>query len=66
MSAAEIIEQIKALPAEEQSEVAEFVRELAAAKPQSHEVRYISVEEAKVIGDRIFENNAELFRKLAQ
>jgi hypothetical protein len=65
MSAIEVIEQIKALPADEQAEVAKFVRELHM-DTDAPQVRYMSAEKARVLSERIFEENAELFRKLAQ
>lgn len=64
MSAAQIIEQIKALPVNEQVKVREFVQELASTG--AHPVSYIDREEAREIAGRIFEENAELFRKLAE
>jgi RNase H-fold protein (predicted Holliday junction resolvase) len=65
MSAAEIIEQIKELSAEDKAKVAEFLRDLAANRDGS-EIKYVDPEKASVIADRVFEENADLFRKLAQ
>lgn len=66
MSAAEIIEQIKVLPAEEQAKVAVFVRNLTSENGDESKVRYVDPEKVRVIADRIFEENALLFRKLAE
>jgi hypothetical protein len=66
MSAAEIIEQIKTLPDNELSEVAEFVRSLTAENGDAAKTRYVDPEKARVIASRVFEENAELFRKLAE
>ena len=66
MSAAEIIEQIKALPAEEQAKIAEFVRELQSASGKEPNIRYVDRDNARGIANRVFEENAELFRKLAK
>jgi hypothetical protein len=65
MSAAEIIEQIKALPREERAEVVEFVREMehvtGADGPQyADEVAF------NAASDRVFEKHDKLFRKLAE
>lgn len=68
MSAAEIIEQIKALPLEEQREVFSFVRkvekESAAASGQG--VRYADDKTFDAAVDRVFERHDELFKKLAE
>jgi hypothetical protein len=64
MSAIEVIEQIKNLPADEQAKVKEFVNSglaMSASKPEG-EVD----EEFKKVADHVFTKNAELFRKLAQ
>ena len=64
MSAAEIIEQIKALPAEEKALVAEFLR--GSEDVNESKVQYVDREKARVTASRIFEENAPLFRKLAE
>jgi hypothetical protein len=64
MSAVEVIEEFKKLPADEQAKVKEFVNgnpAPSAAKPK----REVD-EEFKKIADHVFTKNAELFRKLAQ
>ena len=58
MSAAQVIEEIKQLPREEQRKVVEFVREIVTAREVS--------DEFKRVADEVFTTNAELFRKLAQ
>ena len=67
MSAVEIIEQIKTLTPLQQAEVAAFLRgmETSVVREDSG-VRYISKDEARALSQPIFEENAELFRKLAQ
>jgi hypothetical protein len=65
MSAAEIIELIKKLPPEERAEVFAFAEEAKAQTPQ-RPVRYIPLDEAKRVADKIFTENEELFRRLAQ
>ena len=67
MSAAEIIEQIKAMTPAQQAEVAAFLRGLESSVVREDSgVRYISKDEARELSPPIFEENAELFRKLAQ
>ena len=58
MSAAEVIEEIKQLPREEQRKVAAYVHQLESTGEVS--------EEFKRIADEVFRTNDELFRKLAQ
>ena len=68
MSAAEIIEQIKALPAEERRRVIAFARtagELDASE-NSAGVRYADNATFAAAADRVFEKHAELFKKLAE
>ena len=65
MSAAEVIEQIKALPPAEKARVLDFVRTL----PQfdtSTGIKFASDEQAKESGDRVVKQYEEVFRKLAQ
>lgn len=66
MSAAEIIEEIKKLPREEQEKVAAFVHATEAeggmVQPSGEKVG----EEFRRIADEVFTTNAKLFRKLAQ
>jgi len=68
MSAAEVIEQIKALPTEEQKTVAEFIRNLPATEPVGEQsgVRYADPARAKAASQKIFAENEWLFRKLAE
>ena len=67
MSAEEIIQQIKALPSAQQAEVAAFLRGMEGSVVREDSgVRYIPEEEARALSKPIFEENAELFRKLAQ
>lgn len=63
MSAAEVIEQIKALPKAEQAQVFEFVqKEVRPAEAQSA----ASSEPIESIATRIFDRYDPLFRKLAE
>ncbi len=67
MSAAEIIELIKKLPPEEKAEVREFLKNGAAdSAPVERKIRYISNEEFDKIAPKIFADNHELLRRLAQ
>lgn len=68
MTARQIIQEIEALPAKEQREVLLHLKEKSAeysgsAAPAIH---YVSKEEAKRISEGIFDEYADLFRKLAQ
>ena len=60
MSAAEIIEEIKALPPAEQARVIAFVNDL-----NGHAVKYASDEAFQKAADEVFEKHRELLRKLA-
>jgi hypothetical protein len=64
MSAIEVIEQIKNLPADEQAKVKEFVNGVLA--PSTSGTKREVDEEFKKVADHVFTKNAELFRKLAQ
>lgn len=64
MSAIEVIEQFKKLPAPEQAKVKEFVNG-ATASPSPNSQRAVD-EEFKKDADHVFTKNAELFRKLAK
>lgn len=61
MSAREVIQSIKELPAIEQLEVKQF-----AATLDPKPVRFADYETAMKIGREIMDQNEELFRKLAQ
>lgn len=58
MNAAEIIEEIKHLPREEQRKVTAYIHKLESEGGVS--------DEFKRIADEVFRTNDELFRKLAQ
>jgi hypothetical protein len=67
MSAAEIIEQIKALSPEEREEVASFFRTEDTNEPAGGSpVRYVSDETFKSVAKSVFEKHDELFKKLAE
>jgi hypothetical protein len=66
MSAAEIIEQIKALPPEEQREVSRFVRNLPLEGAFAPAFRYATDEQARAAGDAVVAEYPETFRRLAE
>jgi len=67
MSAAEIIEKIKALPPEEQRQVIAFFRAAEQAKSlETKTPRYADDGAAKAAGDRVLEEHAEVFKRLAE
>ena len=68
MSAAEIIEQIKALPKEEQREVFQFIHQVEAAQvqPSTRTIRYADDDAAKAAGDCVVQQYPETFRRLAE
>ena len=66
MSAQEIIEQIKALPATEQAAVADFVRDLERHPSGGPKVSHIDPAEVEANMDKMFDRYDDLFRKLAQ
>jgi hypothetical protein len=67
MSAAEIIEQIKALPPEERRAVFAFVQIAEQDAPADDTtVRYADDRAFEAVVDRVFEKHAELFKKLAE
>lgn len=63
MSAAEVIALIKKLPPEERAEVIAFTR---AEQCQEDGPEFLSQEEAERVAKKIFAENDELFRRLAQ
>ena len=68
MTARQIIQEIKTLSPEEQREVLLYLKEKSpeysgSAAPT---IRYVSKEEAKRVSEGIFDEYADLFRKLAQ
>jgi len=67
MSALEIIEQIKALPQEEQAAVVRFIHQLEAggASPAKG-IRFATPGEAQAGGDKVVRQHKDVFRKLAQ
>ncbi len=70
MSAADVIEQIKALPPKEKSRVVEFVRQCAAElggeASAERTVRFATPDQAKAAGDKVVEQYPETFRRLSQ
>jgi len=68
MSAAEIIEQIKALPLEEQMKVLAYICEVERQSDPTNDqcVRYADDKTFEEVAERIFERHDELFKKLAE
>ena len=65
MSAAEVIELIKKLPPEELAEVRNFIRTSPVCAAEK-EVRFASDAQFEAVTDRVFKENSELLRRLAQ
>ncbi|WP_309385182.1 hypothetical protein [Cerasicoccus frondis] len=61
MNAAEIIDQFKHLPEDQQARVIEFFRHL-----NTEEVSLATDSETARIGEQVFAEHPELFRKLSQ
>lgn len=70
MSAVEIIKKIKAMTPAEQNEVTEFIRQLRSAPlavpATSQSVRFASLAEVEVAGEKVMQQYDEVFRRLAQ
>jgi len=62
VSAAEVIEQIKALSADEKARVIDFVTELQRV---NSDIRYATDEEFNAAADEVFRKHSELLRRLA-
>ena len=62
MTARVVIEQIKALPPEEQAKVIDFLQEVKAAQ----EVRTMKPEMFEQSAQRVFERHAQLMQKLSR
>ena len=65
MSAAEIIEMIKKLPPEEKAEVTEFLRN-GRADSTTTGIKFVSDADFDRAAKRVFAENHELLRRLAQ
>ncbi len=63
MTAVEVIDQIKALPPQEQAKVIDFVQGLEPDRPR---VRTLDAEAFKQASRTVFERHAELMHKLSQ
>lgn len=67
MSAAEIIEEIRKLPASEQEQVLEFLQsERGRDKGTTAGTRYASDSKFEKAADKVFREHAELLRRLAK
>lgn len=64
MSAAEIIEQIKALPPQDRRVVLDFARHADTTEPPA--VHYAESEEFTAAADRVFAQHDELLKRLAE
>lgn len=64
VSAAEIIEQIKALPPNEKAAVVDFVHQMESGKPEG--VQYVDPKDLGSTAEKVFDRYDDLFRKLAQ
>ena len=67
MTATELIEQFKTLPAQEQAVVVEFVQHLGTANGGGKAPDVRSMDEAtfEAASERVLDRHAELFKKLA-
>ncbi|MEP6955947.1 MAG: hypothetical protein ABI883_03915 [Chthoniobacterales bacterium] len=63
MSALEVIEQIKTLPPAELQQVREFILSEGGESPR---IRYIPKEKFKAATAEVFQEHADLMRKLAE
>ena len=66
VTAEEIIEQIKALPAEERAVVLEFINTLDTSVSEPPSLQFIDLKSVQAVAEKIFNEHEELFRKLAQ
>jgi transcriptional regulator with AAA-type ATPase domain len=67
MSAIEVIHEVQALPLEEQEQVLNFLQDkLRPHKPAEGEVKYAVDADFKKAADKVFRENDNLFRRLAQ
>jgi hypothetical protein len=65
MTAAEIIDEIKSLPPNDQREVFIFVAQFVRAELGLPPLRFMPDKEFRAIAKKIFDENGELVRKLA-
>ena len=67
MSAIEVIQKVQALPLEEQEQVLNFLQDkLRPHKLSEGEVKYAVDADFKMAADKVFRENDNLFRRLAQ
>jgi hypothetical protein len=69
MSVTQVIDEIQNLPRQEQGVVFAFVKKLQSEisrESESKTVRYMDPARAKSVGEKVFTDHSELFRKLAQ
>ncbi len=66
MSAAEVIEQIKALPADQREEVVQFIHSFKEANPSSPGSELSREERFRRASDKVFAEHSELLRRLAE
>lgn len=66
MSAAELIEQIKALPPTELEIVRNFLLNGEPEVARNQELKYLDRDKARRLGEKVMEENTDLFQRLAQ
>jgi hypothetical protein len=67
VSATDIIEEIRKLPAADQQRVLDFLQDICSQRKVDEDgARYASNEEFEKAADKILREHAELFRRLAQ
>jgi len=66
VSAAEIIEQIKALPPQEKALVMDFIREVEAESGDKSNASYLNDAAFEAARRKVFAKHAELLKRLAQ
>ena len=66
MSSAEIIEQIKALPADQREEVENFVRGFNKVDPSKSTSDLVREERFRKASDKVFAEHGDLLRRLAE
>lgn len=66
VSAAELIEQIKALPPAELEMVRNFLLNGSEQDAADSPLEFVARERAQALGGKVMDENEELFRKLAQ
>ena len=66
MTAKQIIDQIKDLPAEDRAAVIDFIKALDDAAPPGDDIRYADDKAFQTAVNRVMEEDAKLLKKLAE